>query len=112
MTWRSSFRRQPTRTLWKTQLIAQLAQALALAEVHTIEELRLAFVDLYEGYLIVWNERGQCETWEMLPDGRGLDQHLTERSPVLSYQGDLYRYGNSYPSREESEQAIRKELGK
>ena len=93
-------------------VLARLAQALALAEVYTLEDLRLAFVDLYEGYLVVWNERGQFETWQMLPDGRGLDLDLTERYPVLSYQGDLYSYGNTYPSREESEQAIRKEMEK
>ena len=93
-------------------VLAQLAQALALAAVHTLEDLRLAFVDLYEGYLIVWNERGQFETWELLPDGRGLNASLTEQSRVLSYEGELYSYGNAYPSREESEQAIREELGK
>jgi hypothetical protein len=93
-------------------LLAQLAQALALTEIHTLEDLGLAEVYLYEGYLIVRNERGQLETWEMLPDGRGLDLDLTERSPVLNYQGDLYSYGNTYASREESEQAIRKERGK
>ena len=93
-------------------LLARLAQSLTLAEVHTLEDLRLAFVDLSEGYLIVGNERGQFETWEMLPDGRGLDLGLTERMPVLSYQGDLYSYGTTYTSREESEQAIRKELDK
>lgn len=93
-------------------LIALLAQTLAFVEVHDLEELRLAFVDLFEGYLLVWNERGQFETWAMLPDGRGLDADLAEHAPVLSYQGDLFAYGNAYQSREDAEQAIRKELEK
>jgi hypothetical protein len=93
-------------------LLIQLAQAMGMAVVVTTEDLKLSFVDLCEGYLIACNEQGWYETWEILPDGRGFDASLTERAPALTYEGDLYSYGNSYQTRELAEAAIEREVGK
>ena len=94
-------------------LIAQLTQAVPLEEVfHTLEDLKLTFVTLYEGYLIVQNELGEFQTWSMLPDGRGIDEDISQYFPVLEYRGDLYGYGKTYSTREETDSAIRYEIGK
>lgn len=93
-------------------LLAQFVQSFLFAEVHTLEDMKQTFVDFSEGHLNVGNEQGQFETWEALLDRRGFDLNLTERFPVLSYQGNLYTYGDTYSSREDAERAIEKEIGK
>jgi len=94
-------------------LLAELALAIPLEEAfRSLSDVKRTFIELHEGYLIAQNEQRQFETWWMLPDGRGIDEGLTELPPIVEYQGDLYSYGNVYPSKEEIYPAIRHEIEK
>jgi hypothetical protein len=95
-------------------LLAHLAERLALEEAFSsLEDVNLTFVDLGGGYLIARNEQGRFETWNMLPDGRGMDDaDLAEALPVVEYLGNLYRYGNTYGTLAEVYSLIEKEQEK
>lgn len=90
-------------------VLEQLVQAASLEEMfHTLEDIHLTFVDLYEGYLIAQNESGVFEVWPLLPDGEDSTDYLL----VVQHECSLYRYGNTYQSKEEIYPRIQHEIEK
>ena len=90
-------------------VLEQFVQAVSLEELfHTLEDFHLTFIDLYEGYLIVQNQDGAFEVWPLLQDG----EESTEFLPVVQHEGCLYRYSNTYQSKEEIYPRIQHEIGK
>jgi hypothetical protein len=102
-----------TRYPMEDPLLAGVGQALAVEIIPPeLSDFGLTFIDRYKGYLIVRTRGGECESWPMLPDGRGIDQDLIGEGQVLEYQGDLYHYGATYATQAEIYPLVDRELGK